>query len=91
MNAPASRLSLALERDFTLGSLRVSPSTCRVFAGRDEHRIEAQTMAVLVVLARAEGATVSREELIDACWKPALSVTTPWREASRKYASWRAA
>ncbi|MEQ1780971.1 MAG: winged helix-turn-helix domain-containing protein [Hyphomonadaceae bacterium] len=68
MNEVTSRLNLAQEPDFEVGGLRVSPSSCRVLAGSAEVRVEAQTMAVLVVLARAGGATVSRDELINACW-----------------------
>lgn len=62
-------LDLPSAPDFSLGGLRVSPSTCRVFAGGGETRIEAQTMLVLVVLTRAEGATVSRDALVAACWQ----------------------
>lgn len=69
MNGPANRLQLAREADFGLGALSVSPSACRVVMGGVETRVEAQTMAVLVVLAKAEGATVTREELIEACWQ----------------------
>ena len=60
---------LVREADFSLGSLRISPSTCRAFAGDREIKVEAQTMMALVVLARAGGATVSREALIDTCWQ----------------------
>lgn len=60
---------LARETDFSLGSLRVSPSICRAFAGDREIKVEAQTMMALVVLVHAGGATVSREALIDACWQ----------------------
>jgi DNA-binding winged helix-turn-helix (wHTH) protein len=69
MNAQEKRLALAQEPDFQIGQLRVSPSACRIFAGADEVRVEAQTMAVLVVLARAGGATVTRDDLIEACWQ----------------------
>ncbi len=60
---------LAEKPDFTLGRLKVSPSTCRVISDSDETRIEAQTMTVLIALARAQGATVSKADLIDACWQ----------------------
>lgn len=69
MSGPDNRARLAHEPDFDLGALRVSPSTCRVIAGTEEVRIEAQTMAVLVALAQASGATVTREALIAACWQ----------------------
>ena len=64
-----TRVNLALEPDFNIGALKVSPSACRVMAETEEIRIEAQTMTVLVVLARTDGATVSREELIESCWQ----------------------
>jgi hypothetical protein len=69
VSARSSRFDLAQEADFDLGALRVSPSACRVFAEGREIRVEAQTMAVLVVLARASGATVSRDKLVESCWQ----------------------
>lgn len=60
---------LAHEPDFSLGFLRVSPSAGRVYCGKQEQRVEALTMSVLIVLARAQGGTVSRDELIQACWQ----------------------
>lgn len=69
MTATSTRLNLAREPDFMVGKLAVSPSTCRVtYAGADQH-VEAQTMSVLLVLARADGATVSRDGLLEACWQ----------------------
>ena len=65
----ANRHNLAKQPDFQLGDLKVSPSTCRIFAAEGEIRVEPQTMAVLVVLLRAAGATVTREELVHACWQ----------------------
>lgn len=69
MSAPPNAPVLANEGDFSVGSLRVSPSACRVYAGTSEIRVEAQTMAVLIVLARANGGTVSRDALVEACWQ----------------------
>jgi DNA-binding winged helix-turn-helix (wHTH) protein len=63
-----SRPSLAQLADFRLGPLTVCPSACRIVAEGMEVRVEAQTMAVLVALAEADGATVTRETLINACW-----------------------
>jgi DNA-binding winged helix-turn-helix (wHTH) protein len=60
---------LASEPDFDLGPVRVRPSACCVVAGEQEVRVEAQTMVVLVELAQADGATVTKEELIDRCWR----------------------
>jgi len=65
---PRTTVDLASEPDFELGGLRVSPSACRVHgAGLDEH-VEPRVMEVLVMLARAGGATVTRDQLVDACW-----------------------
>jgi DNA-binding winged helix-turn-helix (wHTH) protein len=69
MSTPSNGPALAHEADFHVGALRVSPSACRVYAGTTELRVEAQTMAVLIVLARANGATVSRDALVEACWQ----------------------
>ena len=69
MSGAANRLKIAQEADFTLGGLRIAPSAGRAFAGGDEHHVEAQTMAVLIRLVRADGATVSRDDLVEACWQ----------------------
>ena len=61
-------ISLADEADFSLGPLRVHPSARQVSAGERSETIEPRVMQVLVVLARAEGAVVSREHLIERCW-----------------------
>lgn len=60
---------LADEPDFALGALRVSPSAGRAFVGDQEIRVEALAMAVLVTLADAQGATVTRDALIETCWQ----------------------
>lgn len=69
MSGAAFRRRLAAEPDFSLGAMSVSPSTARVAAAGAEIRVEALTMAVLVTLARARGATVTRDELVEACWQ----------------------
>jgi DNA-binding winged helix-turn-helix (wHTH) protein len=69
MSRPTARRELALEPDFRLGPLDVRPSACRVINGDAEVRVEALTMSALVVLARAAGATVTREELVATCWQ----------------------
>ncbi|MBV8799003.1 MAG: winged helix-turn-helix domain-containing protein [Alphaproteobacteria bacterium] len=63
-----AKLDLAAEGDFRLGDLLVRPSACRVINGHGETRIEPRVMEVLLVLWRAHGATVTREQLIEACW-----------------------
>lgn len=69
MNRTIARQELALEPDFRLGPLDVRPSSCRVLRGDAEVRVEALTMSALVVLARADGATVTKEELVNDCWQ----------------------
>jgi DNA-binding winged helix-turn-helix (wHTH) protein len=64
-----ARHELATEPDFRLGLLQVRPSVCRAVHGDTEIRVEALAMSVLVVLAQAGGATVTREELINTCWQ----------------------
>ena len=64
----AGEIDLAREGGFTLGPLRVSPSTREVQAvGRGEV-IEPRVMQALVCLSRSEGQVVSRDELIRRCW-----------------------
>lgn len=68
VSGPTEKLDLAQQPDFRLGGLLVSPSTGRVRGAGAERRVEPRVMEVLVVLAHAEGRTVTREQLIDACW-----------------------
>ncbi|HWE47178.1 MAG TPA: winged helix-turn-helix domain-containing protein [Caulobacteraceae bacterium] len=63
------RTHLTQRADFELGRLKVSPSACRVIGAQGEIRIQAQTMAALVILAQANGGTVSRDELVQSCWQ----------------------
>jgi DNA-binding winged helix-turn-helix (wHTH) protein/tetratricopeptide (TPR) repeat protein len=65
---PTAGIVLAHEPDFELGGARVRPSACAVRSADRESRIEPRMMEVLIVLARAAGRTVTRDELIDACW-----------------------
>jgi DNA-binding winged helix-turn-helix (wHTH) protein len=71
MNETAShahKCDLALEPDFTLGGLQISPSLCLVRAEGGDERVEPRVMEVLVTLAKAAERTVTRDQLIDACW-----------------------
>jgi len=62
-------IDLAREADFSLGALRVSPSTREVARGDLHEMLEPRVMQVLVALFRAEGRVVSRDELIERCWE----------------------
>ena len=63
-----SRVELGREPDFKLGPLSVSPSTRQLQGGTWTRTVEPRVMQALVVLARAEGSVVSRDELIRRCW-----------------------
>lgn len=62
-------IDLAKEADFSLGRMRVSPSTREVALGETREALEPRVMQVLVALAGAEGAVVSRDDLIASCWE----------------------
>jgi DNA-binding winged helix-turn-helix (wHTH) protein/tetratricopeptide (TPR) repeat protein len=61
-------IDLATEPPFAIGELQIYPSTHEV--GRDGQReiVEPRVMQVLVALARADGAVLTRDELIFRCW-----------------------
>lgn len=64
------RIDLAHEAPFRLGTLEVRPAL-RQLARDDgsEEVLEPRVMQVLVALARAEGAIVSRDDLTRSCWE----------------------
>jgi DNA-binding winged helix-turn-helix (wHTH) protein/Tfp pilus assembly protein PilF len=66
--AVPGRVDLAHERPFVIGGIRVDPPTRQLIAGDQQQTLEPKVMQVLVALFRAEGAVVSRDELIDWCW-----------------------
>src|SRR5690348_10658447 len=53
---------------FRLGELRVQPATRQLFRGDSTEVLEPRVMQVLVALAQADGAVISRDELIERCW-----------------------
>ena len=61
-------IELANEPPFAIGPLQIYPSTHEV--GRDGQReiVEPRVMQVLVALARADGAVITRDDLIFRCW-----------------------
>ena len=59
---------LSAERDFSLGDLDIHPSVSEAMRGDDRQHVEPRVMQVLVALASAGGAVVSRDELIQRCW-----------------------
>lgn len=64
----AGRIDLAQTPSFTVGGLRVSPSTRTISARGRQEIIEPRVLQVLIALWRADGATVSRDALIQSCW-----------------------
>lgn len=61
-------IDLAAEPDFVLGPWQVRPSLGLITRDGAEVRLEPRVMQTLVVLARAEGRTVSRAELMRTAW-----------------------
>jgi TolB-like protein/DNA-binding winged helix-turn-helix (wHTH) protein len=55
--------------DFSLGDLRIRPSLREVERGGKREQLEPRVMQVLVALAAAAGAVVSRDDLIARCWE----------------------
>jgi DNA-binding winged helix-turn-helix (wHTH) protein/tetratricopeptide (TPR) repeat protein len=67
--AAARPIDLALEQAFRLGQLTIEPRSRELVTANGTRRtLEPRVMQVLIALARAEGLTVSREELIRTCW-----------------------
>ena len=61
-------MDLAGEATFHLGVLEVSPPTCVVTWPGGRQVLQPRVMQVLVMLAQARGAVVSRDALIVECW-----------------------
>lgn len=63
-----SRIDLATEPAFTLGSLKVFPATREIESPKGRQVIEPRVMQGLVCMVKANGAVVSRDGLIAGCW-----------------------
>lgn len=61
-------VDLAREEDFSLGEMFVRPSIREIHSQRGTDIVEPRVMQALVRLARAEGAVVSRDDLVQSCW-----------------------
>jgi tetratricopeptide (TPR) repeat protein len=66
--AVPGQVVLARELPFNLGSLKVIPAIREVICGDRRETLEPRVMQVLVALARAKGAVVTRDELVETCW-----------------------
>src|SRR4051812_42859729 len=64
----ASRIDLSATDDFDLGALRVSPAHREVQMNGERRELEPRVAQVLVALALARPAVVSRDRLIEQCW-----------------------
>jgi TolB-like protein/DNA-binding winged helix-turn-helix (wHTH) protein/tetratricopeptide (TPR) repeat protein len=62
------RINLAETSDFDLGALRVSPARRQVSMGGHCRELEPKVAQVLVALASASPAVVSRDRLVEQCW-----------------------
>ena len=61
-------IDLAHTAAFRLGDVDVQPATRELVRGTRRVTLDPKVMEVLVVLARADGAILSRDDLIAACW-----------------------
>jgi adenylate cyclase len=68
MTSSGATPDLAHEPDFTLGGLKVRPSTREVLGASGAEVLEPRVMQVLAALARRRGAVVSRADLAAECW-----------------------
>jgi Tol biopolymer transport system component/DNA-binding winged helix-turn-helix (wHTH) protein len=68
VSEPPPPIDLAREADFRLGPLLVRPSSREVARDGARELLEPRVMQVLVALAQAGGAVVSRDDLIALCW-----------------------
>ena len=56
---------------FRLGSFRVDPTALKISNGIKSSRVERKVMEVLLALARRQGETVTREQLLEDAWQGA--------------------
>ena len=68
MGEESRSIKLAQVPPFRLGEVLVDPPRRRVARGERSEILEPRVMQVLVLLAEARGAVVSRDELIERCW-----------------------
>lgn len=68
-HGPARADDLAHIRPFRIGSVEVRPASREVVGGNRREVLEPRVMQVLVALAAARGETLTRDDLIKACWE----------------------
>lgn len=64
----ATVVELGHRDHFALGVLHVRPSACDAIGPDGREALEPRVMKVLVALAEAKGATVTRDDLVRLCW-----------------------
>ncbi len=64
----SSRIDLANEREFELGGMTVRPAERLVLVNGDRRELQPRIMQVLVALAKARPAVLSRDKLVELCW-----------------------
>lgn len=69
---PGPRIDLARTGEMRAGPLVIHPSLCEVELDGERQKLEPRVMQVLVALASAGGALVSRDDLIRSCWAGAI-------------------
>jgi len=62
-------IDLAHLRPFKIGPTEVRPASCEIVGAGQLETLEPRVMQVLVALAGARGDTLSRDDLIEACWE----------------------
>lgn len=68
MAAEKQPIELAHAPDFKIGAVAISPSHGKASVGDAEARVEPRVMEVLILLQQSASRTVTRDQLIDACW-----------------------
>src|SRR3569623_1223516 len=61
-------MDLAREPEFELGGLLIKPAELSVVRNEDRRQLQPRVMQLLVALAKAEQAVVSRDSLVEQCW-----------------------
>lgn len=65
----ATRINLAEVSDFDVGEMRVRPTERAIESNGQRVELQPRVMQVLVALAQARPAVVSRDKLVDLCWE----------------------
>ncbi|MBV8801171.1 MAG: winged helix-turn-helix domain-containing protein, partial [Alphaproteobacteria bacterium] len=61
-------VELSHQTPFEIGQMKIAPSLCEIACDGVRTRVEPRVMQALVVFARAKGAVISRDQLVQRCW-----------------------